>query len=157
MTSAVRAEPRADVAPGHAAVARTLLCNLRVVMPTTPLVVIGASAGGVDPLRTLVSGFFADLPAAVCIVLHVPPHSPSELAAVPRVVCKLPVTAAEDREPILAERVYSASADRHLMVDGTMLRLTRGPKESRVRPSVDVLFRSAAVAYGKCVVGLVCR
>ncbi len=124
-------------------------------MTAPPLVVIGASAGGVEALRVLVGGLPVDLPAAVCIVLHVPPHSPSRLAEVLQRVCKLPVTAADDGEVLTSGKVYTASADRHLMVDGATLRLTRGPKESRARPAIDVLFRSAAVSCGQRLVGVV--
>lgn len=65
------------------------------------------------------------------------------------------VVAAQEGQRIEARTVYVAIADRHLMITEDGIRLTRGPKECRVRPSVDVLFRSAAVNYGARVIGVI--
>ena len=119
------------------------------------VVVIGGSAGGVEALLDLVPGLPADLPAAVLVVVHLSPHSPSELARVLANVAQLPVAAAADGETIRAGRIYTASADRHLMIDGSRMRLTNAPKESRHRPAIDVLFRSAADTFGDRVTGVV--
>ncbi len=116
---------------------------------------IGASAGGVPALTTLVAGLPADFPAAVCIVMHLSPDAPSRLAQILGREAALPVVAAADGDVIEAGRIYTPTADRHLMVHGRLLRLTRGPKECRVRPSIDVLFRSAAASAGSRVVGVV--
>jgi len=118
------------------------------------IVVVGASAGGVDALRRFFRALPADLPAAVLVVLHIPAHTPSQLDRVLSGVTELPVGVAEDGEPLENGRVYVASADRHLMLTPGGIRLSRGPKEGRVRPSVDVLFRSAALAFGPRVVGV---
>jgi two-component system, chemotaxis family, protein-glutamate methylesterase/glutaminase len=119
------------------------------------IVVIGCSAGGVPVLSTLVGGLPDDLDAAVFIVMHVPPERPSRLHEILAKETTLPVSAAKDGEPIRAGHIVVASADRHLMVDAERVRVTRGPKESRARPAVDVLFRSAAAAHGTRVIGVV--
>ena len=121
----------------------------------TPIVAIGASAGGVAALTELVSALPADLAAAVFIVLHLPPHSRSELPAILQRVTRLPVAAASDGEPIVAGRIRVAPPDRHLVLESGHVRLTRSPRECRARPAVDVLFRSAAMAHGSHVIGVV--
>jgi two-component system chemotaxis response regulator CheB len=119
------------------------------------IVVIGASAGGVTALSTLVGGLPPDLDAAVFIVMHIAPETPSRLQDILGRCTTLPVSAAIDSEPIRAGRIVVASADRHLMLDQDRVRVTRGPKESRSRPAIDVLFRSAAAAHGPRVIGVV--
>lgn len=123
--------------------------------PVPHVVVIGASAGGVGALTTLVRALPADLDAAVFIVLHIPPHTPSNLASVLERVSTLPVAIAGDGEPIVAGQIRVAATDRHLVIDPDVMRLTYGPREGRVRPSVDVLFRSTAAAYGPRAIGVV--
>jgi two-component system chemotaxis response regulator CheB len=120
------------------------------------IVVIGASAGGVDALMRLVRDLPADFPAPVCVVLHVPPDSPSLLAQILNREGTLPAKTAEHGEPYRRGMVYVAPPDRHMLVarDGT-LHLSRGPRENRHRPSVDPLFRSAAVAKGPAVIAVV--
>jgi two-component system, chemotaxis family, protein-glutamate methylesterase/glutaminase len=119
------------------------------------IIVIGASAGGLEPLSILLAGLPADFPAAILVVRHLSPHSPSVLHQILGRTASLPVVEAEDAEPIHMGRIYVAGADRHLMVDGTRLRLTRGPKENFSRPSINVLFRSAAYSLGARVIGIV--
>jgi len=119
------------------------------------IVVVGASAGGVEALRCFFRALPPGLPAAVLVVLHIPAHTPSQLDRVLASVTGLPVSVARDAEPLENGRVYVASADRHLMLTPDGIRLSRGPKEGRVRPSIDVLFRSAAAAYGPRVIGVV--
>ena len=119
------------------------------------IVVFGASAGGVESLRQLFRTLRADLDAAFFVVLHVPPHSPSHLDQVRSSVTRMPVSAPTDRESFHRGHVYIASADQHLMLEPGLIRQTRGPKECRVRPAIDVLFRSAAVAYGPRTIGIV--
>lgn len=120
------------------------------------IVVIGASAGGVDALRRLVRGLPADFPAPVCLVLHIPPDSPSLLAQILDREGTIPVKTAEHGERYRPRMVYVAPPDRHLLIaqDGT-LHLARGPRENRARPAVDPLFRSAAVAAGPAVIAVV--
>jgi two-component system chemotaxis response regulator CheB len=119
------------------------------------IVVIGASAGGVEALGAIVAGLPADFPAAVFVVLHTSPQSPSILAGILDRAGPLPARYAEDRERIVPGRVYVAPPDRHLVVEPTRVRLTLGPKENRFRPAVDPLFRSAAQTYGPRVVGVI--
>jgi len=117
--------------------------------------VIGTSLGGVEALPRLVAGLPADLPAAVLIVQHVLPSSPNFLAERLDAVGPLAAKAAVDSEPLLPGRIYVAVADHHLMVEDDRVRLTRGPRESHARPSIDVLFRSAAYYAGPRVIGIV--
>jgi two-component system chemotaxis response regulator CheB len=124
-------------------------------LQATRLVVIAASAGGVDALSRLATRLPGDLPAAVLVVVHFPPWATSLL---PRILDRrgpLPASHAEDGEPILMSHIYVAPPDRHLLVHPGVLRVARGPKENRVRPAADPLFRSAASAYGPAVIGVV--
>lgn len=119
------------------------------------IVVIGASAGGLEALLAIVPALPDDFPAPVCVVLHTAPNSPGRLATVLGRRTPLPVEYAADGAPLRAGHVYVAPADHHLLVARGVLRLTRGPRENRQRPAVDSLFRSAAYAYGSGAVGVV--
>src|SRR5262245_62239712 len=124
-------------------------------MATRDIVVVGASAGGVEPLRAMARELEEDLPAAVFVVLHVAADQPSALAEVLDRAGPLPALAPEDATPIARGRIYVAPPDRHLMLEPRQVRVVQGPKENRHRPSVDVLFRSAARVYGPRVIGAV--
>ena len=124
-------------------------------MPHRDIIAIGASAGGVPALQALVSGLPAELNAAVLIVLHIPGHTPTKLHEVLGRAGPLPAQLAADGETIRAGVIYVAPNDRHLVIEDQRLRLTRGPRENRVRPCIDVLFRSAAVQFGPRVIGIV--
>lgn len=121
----------------------------------TGLIVVGASAGGVEALRELISGLPAELPAAVLVVLHVASGTPSVLPRILGRVSALPVTHARDGEPIVPGHVFVAPSDHHLLVKDGHLKLLRGPRENGVRPAVDPLFRSAADSYGPHVIGVI--
>jgi two-component system chemotaxis response regulator CheB len=108
------------------------------------VVVIGASAGGVDPLREIVRSLPSNLPAAVFVVMHVSPLSPSMLPLILNANGGIKAAAAKDGERIEPSRVYVASPDLHMLIEPGRVRLTRGPKENRHRPSIDPLFRTAA-------------
>jgi two-component system chemotaxis response regulator CheB len=117
--------------------------------------VLGASAGGVEALKFLAKQLPADFPGALLLVLHIPAQSPSLLAGILNRLGPLPVVDASDGAAIRSGHLYVAVPDRHLLVDGAIMRLSRGPKENRSRPAADALFRSAAYTQGKRVVGVV--
>ncbi|MBS7847538.1 chemotaxis protein CheB [Pseudomonas fluorescens] len=119
------------------------------------VVVIGASAGGVQALISLFENLPSHVPAAFLVVLHIPAYEPSVLHKILSRSTSMRVVAARDGERIQPGTVYVAVADRHLMLMHEGIRLTRGPKECRVRPAVDVLFRSAAASYGARVMGMI--
>ena len=124
-------------------------------MPHRDTIVIGASAGGVDALIRLAPLLPADLAAAVFVVVHLSPHSNSHLAERLSAAGPLPAMAAADGDLIKPSRIYVGVPDRHLMIEGNRVRLTRGPRESHTRPSIDVLFRSAAFHRGPRTIGVV--
>src|SRR5687767_9838115 len=96
------------------------------------MVVAGASSGGVEAVRELVAGLPADLPAAVCVVVHRGSARPALLPEILAASGQLPAKAAEDGEPLSAGRVYLPPADRHLIVGRDHLHVRRGPRENRV-------------------------
>jgi two-component system, chemotaxis family, protein-glutamate methylesterase/glutaminase len=119
------------------------------------IVVIGASSGGVEALTKIAGDLPPDLPAAVFVVLHFPQDAPSVL---PRILSRAgPLEAVHptDGEPVERGRIYVAPPDFHLLLQEDRVRITRGPRENRHRPAVDPLFRTAALAYGPRVVGVV--
>ncbi len=119
------------------------------------VIVLGASMGGTEALTTLLSRLPSDFSAGLCVVQHTSPSSPGFLADVLGRRCALPVTNARDGEPFRPGQVYVAPPDRHLLLKQGKLRVVRGPRENRVRPALDPLFRSAAVTYGARVIGVV--
>jgi two-component system chemotaxis response regulator CheB len=125
------------------------------VGPTRDVIVIGASAGGVQALGELVAGLPPDLPAAVLVALHTAPHHPSSLPEILTRRGPLPATLGVHGEEIVPGRIYVAPPDNHLLVRRGVLDVVRGPKENGYRPSVDALFRSASAAYGARVIGVV--
>jgi two-component system chemotaxis response regulator CheB len=119
------------------------------------IVVVGASAGGVEALRTIVSELPADLPAAVFVVLHVPAIATSVLPAILQRAGELPAAHAEDGAEIERGRVYIAPPDHHLLIQPGFIRVNSGPKENGYRPAIDPTFRTAAATYGSRVIGVV--
>jgi two-component system chemotaxis response regulator CheB len=121
---------------------------------THPVVVVGASAGGVEAIRSLAAALPADFQAPVFVVLHIGAHK-SELPWLLNQSGPLRACHPGDGDPIHAGRIYVAPPDHHLLVERGHVRLTRGPRENWARPAVDHLFRSAARAYGPGVIGVV--
>jgi two-component system, chemotaxis family, protein-glutamate methylesterase/glutaminase len=118
------------------------------------VVVIGASQGGVEALQKLVAQLEKDLPAAVLITLHVG-RGPSHLPALLNRRSRLPASHAEESQEVRPGRIYVAPADHHLIVDGTRMCLSRGPRENWTRPAIDPMFRSAAESFGPRVIGAI--
>ncbi len=118
------------------------------------IIVAGASMGGVESFRKLAGQLPAHFPGTVFLVLHTSPEGPGRLPAILARAGPLPAARAEHDRPYQPGHIYVAPPDRHLLLrDGRML-LSRGPKENRTRPAIDPLFRSAAVACGSRVVGV---
>jgi two-component system chemotaxis response regulator CheB len=119
------------------------------------VIVIGASAGGVEALMQLFHALPPDLPATVAAVIHRSPIFNLRLGEVLGRRSSLPVKEAVAGQPFEPGVVYLAPRDHHLLVENKHMILDRGPKEHHTRPAVDPLFRSAANAYGKRVIGVV--
>jgi two-component system chemotaxis response regulator CheB len=119
------------------------------------LIVIGASAGGVDALQELVRDLPPGFPAAVLVVLHVAATGTSVL---PQILARrgpLPAVFARDREALRRGQIYVAPADHHMLVHDGHIHLTKGPRENGHRPAIDPLFRSAARAGGARTIGVI--
>jgi len=123
--------------------------------PGHDIVVVGASAGGVEALGELVAGLPADLPAAVFVVQHLHPRSAGLLPGLLSGRGPLRTALAIHGEPILPGRIYLAPPDNHLTLRPGFVQVVRGPRENGHRPSVDALFRTASTGYGPRVVGVV--
>jgi two-component system, chemotaxis family, protein-glutamate methylesterase/glutaminase len=119
-----------------------------------PLVVIGGSAGAIRPLREVLAGLPAGLPATVCVVIHMPDDSPSALARVLARAGAMDATFADDGLPLEAGRIAVAPPGNHLLVHDGSLVLSQGARENGTRPAIDPLFRSAARALGADVVSV---
>ena len=119
------------------------------------IIVIGASAGGVEALTGLVSKLPADLPAAIFVVVHIGRHHTSSLPEILARAGSLPAEHALDQTPIERGKIYVALPDHHLLLEKDRVRVTHGPKENRNRPAIDPLFRSAAWSFGPRVAGIV--
>jgi len=119
------------------------------------IILIGASAGGVQTLAELARHLPRDLPAAVFVVIHLAPFSSSSMPAILSRVGPLPAVHPRDGEPIVPGKIYVAPPDHHLVIEPERVRISRGPTENGHRPSVDVLFRTGAEVYGPRVVAVV--
>jgi two-component system chemotaxis response regulator CheB len=124
-------------------------------MPERDIVVIGASAGGLAAFRTIVSALPAALPAALCVVQHLPASGPSLLPELLSAVSPLAARQPGDGEAIRHGQIYVAPPDHHLVIQPGHLHLVRGPKENGFRPAIDATLRSAARAYGPRVIGVI--
>lgn len=132
--------------------------------PSVSAIVIGASAGGIEALGALLPQLPADFGPPVIVVVHLRPDTPSLLPEVFAERCALPVREAEDKLPVLPRHIYTAPSDYHLLIeresaiggsdDGAYFSLSVEPPVRYSRPSIDVLFESAAVAWRERVLGI---
>jgi two-component system chemotaxis response regulator CheB len=119
------------------------------------LVVVGASLGALDALRALLPALPLDFPAALIIVLHRDKEESRDLIPLLKEDCVLPVVFPLDKELILAGHVYMAPSNYHLLVEGDHFAYSVDEPEDYARPSINILFESAAEAYGTHVTGIV--
>ena len=124
-------------------------------MASHDIIVIGASAGGIEAMTKLVCTLPKNIPAALFVVLHIPPDSPSLLPEILSRAGSLPALHPADKTAIVPRRIYVAPPDHHLVIEKGYVQAIRGPKENRHRPAIDLLFRSAAKAYEQRVVGVI--
>ena len=119
-------------------------------------VVMGASAGALEALSSILPKLPEDYPVPVIVVVHIPAHKESLLPVLLRAKCRMKVREAEDKEPLEKGTIYIAPPDYHVLVekDGT-LSLSSEEEIMFSRPSIDVLFESAADAYATKLVGVV--
>jgi two-component system, chemotaxis family, protein-glutamate methylesterase/glutaminase len=123
-------------------------------MPRT-LIVIGASAGGLRVLIDVVGRLQPDIPAAILVVVHLPPYHRSQLPELLSKAGPLRASAAQHGELLREGHIYVAPPDRHMVVRDDYIELNRGPRENRARPAIDPLFRTAARAYRANVAGVI--
>lgn len=119
-------------------------------------VVIGASAGGVQALSQVLPALPVDFPVPVLVVVHIPPRRDNALVDLFAGKCRIPVKEAEDKEPLERGTIYFAPSDYHLLVEaGGSLALSSDELVNHSRPAIDVLFESAADAFGSGLAGIV--
>lgn len=118
------------------------------------VVVVGASAGGVEALRAMAGGLPGGLPVSIAVVLHLPAGGSSALASILDRVGGLPATTAVDGTKLTGGQIHVAPPDRHLVVGRESLSLSDSLPERGHRPSINILFRSAAMAWGPAVTGV---
>jgi len=128
---------------------------MRAITSGRDIVCIGASAGGLQPLREVISELPASLPASLFVVVHTGRDSPGMLPQLLRNSGFLAVEVASDHQRIEPGHVYVPPPDHHLLVKPNRMRVVRGPRENSFRPAIDPLFRSAARSYGARVAGVV--
>lgn len=119
------------------------------------VITIGTSAGGIQALKTLVSQLPKNFPASIHIVQHISSTAVSNLPAILNNAGQLAAAFGEDGESIEPGRIYVAPPDFHLLLESDRLRVVRGPRENRMRPAIDPLFRSAAVTHTSYVTGVI--
>jgi len=126
-------------------------------VPKPGIIVVGASAGGVEALQVLAAGVPANLDASVFVVLHIGAgiDGQSHLPAILSKAGKLPAVQPKDGAQIELGKIYVAPPDCHLLLEKGSVHLSHGPKENWTRPAINPLFRSAAAAYGAGVIGVI--
>src|SRR5688572_8590102 len=115
-------------------------------MANKDIVVVGASAGGMEALQKLVSRLPRDFPGSLFVVWHLAPGTKSILAEILSKAGPLKAGRPEDGDRIEPGRIYVAPNDHHLLLEKGTIRVARGPKENRFRPAIDPLFRKARCA-----------
>jgi two-component system chemotaxis response regulator CheB len=118
------------------------------------IVVVGASAGGIQAICTLLSGLPATFPFPIFVVIHIS-RTQEELPSVLNRCGLLRAVHPRQDEPIRPGRIYVAPPNQHLIIENGRIELSHGPRENRFRPAVDPLFRSAARAYRERVIGII--
>jgi two-component system chemotaxis response regulator CheB len=134
--------------------------NTQAALARIEAVVIGASAGGVVGLRSLLPALSGSTRAAVFVVLHLPREYRSALCEVFAPVCEIHLKEAEDKEPVRRGTVYFAPPDYHMLLDRgpdarAQIALSVDEPVHFSRPSIDVLFESAADLYGPRLLGMI--
>ncbi len=118
------------------------------------IVVIGASSGGFDALRTIISQLPRDFPASVFITLHTAPTGTGYLAELLAAVSPIPVISPKSTEEIRTGFIYVAPPNRHLIIKRGFVAIRFLPKENGTRPAIDPMFRTAAHSYARRVIGV---
>jgi two-component system, chemotaxis family, protein-glutamate methylesterase/glutaminase len=124
-------------------------------MSVRKIIVIGASAGGVEALIELVKSLPEEFDTPIFVVQHTSPYSKSNLPNVLSRHTNLKVDHPKDGEKVKGGHIYLAPPDHHLLLDEDHIMVKKGPKENRFRPSIDALFRSAAYLYRENVIGII--
>lgn len=122
--------------------------------PSFPVIVIGASAGGVRAILDLVEQLPDDLDAAILVVLHIDSYD-SHMPALASRRSALVASYGTDGDGIEPRHIYFAPPDHHLMLEGRTMRLSQSAKENYVRPAIDPLFRSAALTWDGPLIGVI--
>jgi two-component system chemotaxis response regulator CheB len=126
-----------------------------MLMPGHDVVVIGGSAGALEPLTTIIRQLPRRLSACVLVVLHSSAEGNGMLPAILERSASLPVAFARNHDPIVPGHIYVAVPDFHLIVTASGLRVVHGPRENGFRPAVDPLFMTAARELGPRVIGVI--
>lgn len=124
--------------------------------PPEEVIVIGASAGALDVLLDILPSLPKDFPCAIVVVVHLPPQKDSLLSHILRERCALPVEEAEDKMPMQRSMIFVAPPDYHLQIEGDKIfSLSCEEPVHYSRPSIDILFETAADAFGSAATGVV--
>jgi two-component system chemotaxis response regulator CheB len=120
------------------------------------VIVMGASAGGIGALSSVIAGLPDDLDAAILVVLHLSKKSNANVITMAfQKQTTLNCQVATEGAKIKKGHLYLAPPEHHLMIRNGHIHLTQGPHENKYRPSIDVLFRSVAVHYGHRTIGII--
>jgi two-component system chemotaxis response regulator CheB len=129
--------------------------SLHGVAKMRDIVVIGASAGGVEAIKEIATNLSPKIDAAIFVVVHVSPNSSGLLPNILNRSSVVPAHQAVDGERIENGHIYVAPPDHHMLLEEDIVRVVRGPRHNRQRPAIDLLFRTAAKTFGDRVIGVV--